>query len=292
MSPYKLIAVVVASYVAWCLLLFFAQRFILFPAAMAVGGDAARPPAGFAVLHFETPKATVEGWYLPPPRSTPERPGPVMIFAHGNAETIDTAAVDMAGVASLGLGLLALEYPGYGRSGGRPSQASITAAMRAAYDALVVRPEVDARRIVACGRSLGGAAACALSRERPLAALILVSTFTRVADFTRRYLVPSFLVRDPFDNLAAVSRFKGPLLIVHGRNDAMIPFDHALSLHRAAPGSRLVAYACDHNDCPPDWNVFRRDLGEFLQAAGVTGGDLEFQAPIANGRPPGQPSSV
>jgi uncharacterized protein len=163
-----------------------------------------------------------------------------------------------------------LEYPGYGRSGGRPSRASITAAMRAAYDTLAARPEVDARRIVACGRSLGGAAVCDLSRERPLAALVLVSTFTRVTDFARRYLVPPFLVRDPFDNLAAVARFDGPLLIVHGRNDAMIPFDHARRLHRAAPCGRLVAYACDHNDCPPDWDVFRRDLGEFLRAAGVS----------------------
>lgn len=277
MSIYKLAAGGALVYLGWCLLLFFAQRYVLFPAAMAVAGEAAQPPAGFAVLRFETPAATVEGWYLPPPRSTPQRPGPVMIFAHGNAETIDTAAVDMAGVASLGLGLLAVEYPGYGRSGGRPSQASIIAAMRAAYDALAARPEVDPRRIVACGRSLGGAAACALSRERPLAALVLLSAFTRVADFTRRYLVPSFLVRDPFDNLAAVSHFKGPLLIVHGRNDAMIPFDHALRLHRAAPGSRLVAYPCDHNDCPPDWAVFWQDLNDFLQAARVTDRDLKMQ---------------
>ncbi|HDI61193.1 MAG TPA: alpha/beta hydrolase [Desulfobacteraceae bacterium] len=277
MSIYKLVAGGVVLYLAWCLLLFFAQRFMLFPAAMADGKDEARPPAGFVVLHFETPAGTVEGWYLPPPQGTPERPGPVMIFAHGNAETIDTAALDMAAAATLGLGLLAIEYPGYGRSAGRPSHSSITAAMRAAYDALAARPEVDARRVVACGRSLGGAAACALAQERPLAALILVSTFTRVADFTRRYLVPSFLVRDPFDNLAAVSRFKGPLLIVHGRSDAMIPFDHALRLHRAAPGSRLVAYACDHNDCPPDWGVFWQDLGEFLQAAGVTDNALKSQ---------------
>jgi fermentation-respiration switch protein FrsA (DUF1100 family) len=277
MSMVKLIAGGASLYLAWCVLLFFAQRVILFPAAMAGGSGADHPPAGFAVLHFQTPAGKVEGWYRPPPNSAPGLPGPVMIFVHGNAETIDTATADMAGVGALGLGLLALEYPGYGRSGGKPSQASITAAMLAAYDALAVRPEVDARRIVACGRSLGGAAACVLAAQRPLAALILVSTFTRVSDFTRRYLVPSFLVRDPFDNLAVVSRFAGPLLIIHGRHDAMIPFDHARRLHHASPGSRLMAYACDHNDCPPDWAVFWRDLEEFLDAARVTGDDLTFQ---------------
>ncbi len=270
MAMFKWIAGAAGVYFAWCALLYFGQRMILFPAGMAGSAGAPRPPAGFLVLHFRTPTTTVEGWYRPPPASGPDHPGPVMLFAHGNAETIDTAAADMAGASSLGLGLLAVEYPGYGRSGGTPSQASITEAMTAAYDQLVLRPEVDAGRIVACGRSLGGAAVCALAARRPLAALVLVSSFTRVADFTRRYLVPSFLVRDPFDNLAVVSGFKGPLLIVHGRNDAMIPFDHARRLHGAAPASRLVVYDCDHNDCPPDWTLFWKDLRQFLDAAGVT----------------------
>jgi fermentation-respiration switch protein FrsA (DUF1100 family) len=273
----KIIVWSAGAYLAWCGLLFVAQRAILFPSGMAADSGATRPPAGFEVLHFKTPAATVEGWYLPPPGGGEERPGPVMIFTHGNAETIDTAAADMAGAVALGLGLLAVEYPGYGRSSGRPSQASISDAVQAAYDQIAARPEVDAARIVACGRSLGGAAACVLAQKRPLAAMILISSFTRVRDFTRRYLLPAFLVRDPFDNLAAVSGFRGPLLIVQGRNDAMIPFAHALRLHRAAPGSRLIAYDCDHNDCPPEWGVFWRDLGEFLNTAGVTRGEPRSQ---------------
>jgi fermentation-respiration switch protein FrsA (DUF1100 family) len=214
---------------------------------------------------LETPGGTVEGWYRPPPESGPGRPGPLMIFTHGNAETIDTATAEMAAVRGLGYGLLSLEYPGYGRSQGRPTRASIGAAVVAAYDRIRSRPEIDPDRIVACGRSLGGAAACILADERPLAALILVSSFTSVHEFSRRYLLPSFLVRDPFDNLSIVQRLRIPILIVHGERDATIPVSHGRSLHQAAAGSRLVLYPCDHNDCPPDWRLFWSEVGDFLQ---------------------------
>ncbi len=252
-------------YALWCLLLFLFQRAMLFPSAMAPVSADPRPPDGFRVLHFATPAGRLEGWYHPPPDSAPGRPGPVMIFTHGNAETIDTATADMAAVTALGWGLLALEYPGYGRSAGRASRAAIHAAMPAVYDQIAARPEIDAGRIAACGRSLGGAAACLLADERPLAALILISTFARVHDFSRRYLVPSWLVRDPFDNLSILGRITVPVMIVHGTRDATIPVSHARRLHHAAPGSRLVLYPCDHNDCPPDEDRFWDDVDGFLR---------------------------
>ena len=82
-----------------------------------------------------------------------------------------------------------------------------------------------------------------------------------------RFLVPGFLVRDPFDNLAVVSGFTGPVLIIHGRHDDVISYRHALSLHRAAPNSKLITYACSHNDCPPDWGQYWKDILSFLDAA-------------------------
>ena len=78
-------------------------------------------------------------------------------------------------------------------------------------------------------------------------------------------------MRDPFDNEAALSRFPGPVLLIHGRRDAMIPFDHARRLRDVAAHARLVAYDCDHNDCPPDWGRFWDDVRAFLAEAGVVG---------------------
>jgi len=158
-----------------------------------------------------------------------------------------------------------VEYPGYGRSAGSPSQKSITQTFLAAYDALSNRKDVDPSRIILFGRSLGGGAVCALAARRPSAALILMSTFTSARAFAKRYLAPSFLVRDPFDNLAVVKNYPAPVLILHGRRDTVIPFSHGVELHRAARQGTLIAYEAGHNDCPPDWKVFWRHVRSFLR---------------------------
>ena len=188
-------------------------------------------------------------------------PGPLLLYAHGNGELIDHWAGEFETPRAWGLSVLLVEYPGYGRSSGRPSQASVEAAMSAAYDWAVAQPGIDPRRVVAFGRSLGGGAACALARERPLAALVLESTFTSVRDLARGLGFPAFLVRDPFDNLAVVRRFAGPILLLHGERDTSIAPAHAEALHRAAPGSELHLLPCGHNDCRRPWPV----VEEFLR---------------------------
>jgi uncharacterized protein len=152
-----------------------------------------------------------------------------------------------------GVGALLVEYPGYGRSTGLPSERSIVEAMLAAYEWALQQPGVDPKRIVAYGRSLGGGAACALAQRKPVAALILESTFTSVRAFASGYRTPGFLVRDPFDNLATVRQFKGPLLIVHGTRDEVIPVQQARDLAAAAPQSELHLLECGHNDCDKPW---------------------------------------
>jgi fermentation-respiration switch protein FrsA (DUF1100 family) len=110
---------------------------------------------------------------------------------------------------------------------------------------------------------------CALARKRPSAAMILMSTFTGVRAFTARYLAPGFLVRDPFDNLSTVQSYNNPILVIHGRHDEVIPFSHGKRLYQAAKKGTLVAYDAGHNDCPPDWSVFWRDVAEFLAETAI-----------------------
>jgi hypothetical protein len=169
----------------------------------------------------------------------------------------------------MGMGLLLVEYPGYGRSAGSPSQESIAEAFTLAYDRLSARPEVDPGRIVLFGRSLGGGAVCDLAQKRPSAALILMSCFESVRAFAVRYLAPAFLIRDPFDNLSAVRRYRGPLLVLHGNADEVVPLSHGRALHAAAPNAKMIVYEAGHNDCPPDWEVFWRDVEVFLKVNGI-----------------------
>ena len=178
-------------------------------------------------------------------------------------------------VALLGVGVLLLEYPGYGRSEGVPTQRSITEAAVRAFDRLVALPEVDPARVIGLGRSLGGGVVCSLARERELAALVLQSSFTRTAAFAGRFLFPPFLVRDPFDNLQVVRQFRGPVLVVHGTEDEVVPYQHGERLSEAASRGTLVSYPCAHNDCPPSWPAFLELVVGFLRREGVMSGGGE-----------------
>lgn len=266
----KIIGWTVLTYAVYCTFLFVIQRQMIFPRGLMgdMPGVALQDPAKEKIW-LAVDGSRIESWFLPPAGRVAGRRAPVLIFAHGNAELIDHCISELTPLTRLGLGVLLVEYPGYGRSGGSPSQKSITAAFVSAYDMLVGRPDVDPRKIVLYGRSLGGGAVCALATQRPAAALILVSSFTSVRAMATRYLVPGFLVRDPFDNLAVVKDYRGPVLVMHGRYDEVIPFRHGLALHRSARNARLLAYDCGHNDCPPDLGLFWQEVAAFLREAGI-----------------------
>lgn len=216
------------------------------------------PLAELGIEAMRLPPDDVEAWFLPPRGAG--GPAPAVIFTHGNGELIDYWPEEMARLAGWGVGVLLVEYPGYGRSGGRPAQRSITRALIAAYDRLAGRADVDRSRIVAWGRSLGGGAACALAAERPLGGLVLESSFTGVRPLAQRLGLAGPLVLDPFDNLAVVSRFEGPVLVLHGERDGIIPAAHGERLAAAAPEAELHLLPCGHNDCPRPWPLVRAFL--------------------------------
>jgi len=261
---------VLLLYLAYTCLLFLFQRQILFPRRhIKAPSPIGQPVSDLEKIWLATHEASVEAWFLPAAKSQARQSSPAVIFAHGNGELIDFWPEELNKFTVLGIGLLLVEYPGYGRSGGTPTQRSITEAFVAAYDALVARKDVDPSRIVLMGRSLGGGAVCALAAARPSAAMILLSTFTSVRACASHFFVPGSLVLDPFDNLSVVSAFPGPILIVHGRHDNIIAYKHGVALYRAAQKGKMFTYDCRHNDCPPSWDAFREDVEAFLLDAGI-----------------------
>lgn len=224
---------------------------------------------GLMRLHIDTEQGRVEAWYLPGDGVAPDRPGPLVIFAHGNGELIDDWPHELAPYRELGISVLLPEYRGYGRSGGTPSERSIAADFVRFHDLILERPEIDPSRVVFHGRSLGGGVVAAMARERRPMALILQSTFTSVVDMAKKFLLPRFMVLDPFETIAVLPALDVPVLVVHGRQDTLIPVSHAHALHRASPGSKLVLYDADHNDCPPRWAPFWSEVEEFLRRATV-----------------------
>ena len=225
-----------------------AQRRILYPRPPVPPGEP-RIPRGAEVVWLG-PDANVEAWFMRP--AAIDRTFPVVIFTHGNGELIDHWGQVFTRLSKSGVGVLLLEYPGYGRSGGKPSQSSITETIVAAYDFVIDQADVDPDAIVAYGRSLGGGAACALTTQRPVSALVLESTFTSVKAMAKRFGFPGSLVIDPFDNLEIVKSLDIPVLVLHGERDTLIPVSHGESLAAAAE-TTLVRMPCGHNDCPFAW---------------------------------------
>jgi pimeloyl-ACP methyl ester carboxylesterase len=270
----KSLLIVVASaagvYLAILCALFFKQGEFIYPGThIAV---TATPPesAGGAPLRVATSQGSVDALFLPAPSVTGRQP--VVIFAHGNGEVIDYWLSGLHGFQERGIGVLLVEYPGYGRSTGSPSESSIRATIAAAYDRIAADPRVDRTRIFGFGQSLGGGAICLLARDRSLRALILQSTFTSLDTFTGRYAAPSFLLRDHFDNLSVVRHFPGPILVIHGQNDPVIPWQQGRQLAEASLHSTFKLYDCGHLCWDPDRFPFWQDAMPLLRAAGILPG--------------------
>ena len=268
----KLILSAFLSYIAYCCFFFLLQRQIIFPRYQITEFSSTEDKIyGMEKIWLNTSSGKVEAWFMPPASRHDKGAYPAVIFAHGNAELIDFWPDEFKNFANLGVGVMLVEYPGYGRSEGSSSKKNINEAFLAAYDILVARKDVDPERIIIFGRSIGGGAACALASKRPSAALILKSTFISIRSMASKFFFPDFLVKDPFDNLTIVKSYSKPILIIHGKYDEIIPYSHGVALYKASKNGKMITYDCGHNDCPPNWKLFWRDIESFLKGAGIIG---------------------
>ena len=251
------------GYVAAAVFFYTMQREFVFPGQhkkLTESPISRRPDA--EAYRVATASGAIDAWFFPPIR--PAGSTPVLIFSHGNGEVIDQWVDDFEEFRRWGLGVFLVEYPGYGRSAGEPSETAVQEALVKAYDVLINREDVDKDRIIGYGLSLGGGAVCALARERPLAAMILQSTFTSLRIFAHRYFMPEFLLRDPFDNASVLRTFPGPVLVLHGRNDDLISSREGQELATLAARGTLRLYECGHSCWMPDQIPLLRDIRKFL----------------------------
>ncbi|MEO8064212.1 MAG: CocE/NonD family hydrolase [Pseudomonadota bacterium] len=255
-------AVVLALFVIGPLIATWAiQRYVTFPSPPdGAWNPQARIDNGGEQVWLDADGARVEAWYLPP--TTAAATAPLIIYAHGNAELIDMRAGDFATLRAAGVAVLQVEYPGYGRSEGSPSEESLTAALVAAYDWAAHEPRIDTRRIAGYGRSLGGGAIAQLAARRELAALVLESTFYNFEDIVAAYGVPRMFLINHFDTGAVVRRYPGPVLLMHGTHDRVFQSEEAEKLAEASGNSSLHLDACGHNDCPRHWDLVLRFLAQ------------------------------
>ena len=208
------LAAVVVAAAAFVALVWTVQRGVMFPAPGPPSFDVTGGVVGVEKLRVGA-NGDVDAWLMPP--TVGDAPYPVLIFGHGNGELIDHWVDDFQTPRGWGFGVLLVEFPGYGRSGGPPTETTVTDAFVGAYDLLAARPDVLASGIVGYGRSLGGGAICRLAARRSLAAIVLESTFSSVRPLAARMGVPGWLVRDPFDNLAVLRTYADRFFSSTGR---------------------------------------------------------------------------
>jgi hypothetical protein len=191
--------------------------------------------------------ARLHAWWIP---AAPA--GPVVLFLHGNAGNISHRLDTIALLAGLGASMLIVDYRGYGRSTGRPDEAGSYEDARAALAHLHGVLGVPADRVVVFGRSLGGGIASWLAAHHDCAALVLESTWTSLPDLAAA-IYPLFpvrlLARIRYDSLSRVAAARCPVLVVHSRDDEIVPFSHGERLFAAArEPKQLLIISGGHNE--------------------------------------------
>lgn len=211
---------------------------------------------------LEVPGATLSALHLrlPSPRG-------VVFFLHGNAGNLENWFVNPDFYRRANFDLYMIDYRGYGKSTGRiESEAQLRADVRAAWDA--VAPRYAGLRRVIYGRSLGTALAAGLAADVEPDLTMLVSPYCNMTTVAKEHfpLVPSALLRYPLNTCDGAARLRGPLLLVHGGLDQVVPPHHSDAILAVAPKATLVRLPeAGHNDLQ-EFEAFRNTVSHALAA--------------------------
>lgn len=262
--------IVLCFYLLYCGAFYVFQRKFIFPINQLpasdteliyrTGGDIIRLP--FSQGEFEVA-------YLPSLNSS-GKPAPVIFLAHGNGNIMDSWADNMGFMRNRGYAVVLLEYPGYGRSNGSPSYDSIKEATAIAYQWIGQQAELDNKNITLVGRSMGGGAVLSLfdgtiNQDNQPRRLVLMSTYSSLADIIAKKGLPSVLLKDPFDNVTQLAKFNGKSYLIHGDRDQVVPIDSLAKLLAVAQDAEHRIYAAGHNDIPDNWSEFWQQVADFIE---------------------------
>lgn len=253
-----LLTLVIGFYVVLIALAIISERLIFQPSLSSyTDADLLTSARGLGlpdarVVHFEsrsynagkkqTHPETVTAVYLPNPDARY-----TLFFSHGNAEDLgdDLPLLDIYRRA--GFSVFSYDYRGYGTSTGHASESGIYADAESAYGFLTAELHVPPQQIIVMGRSLGSAAALQVATTHPSAGLVLEAPFeTAFKLLTRVKLLPF----DKFDNESKIRNYRGPLLVIQGESDEVIPLRHGKRIFALATGPKqsLWVPGAHHND--------------------------------------------
>jgi len=204
------------------------------------------PPSSYqddeTIVKLTSNETQISALYLPN-----EEAEFTIIYSHGNAEDLGLVRPWLKELSALGFNVLGYDYQGYGTSGGKPTEKNSYADIEASYQYLTDEINIDPKKIILYGRSVGAGATIELAQKYPSAGLILESSFASA--FRARINIP-LLPFDKFDNLRKIKNIQIPVMYIHGVEDQIIPLWHSQRLMQITPKveSYLWVEGAGHND--------------------------------------------
>ena len=263
----RLAAVAAYTYVGVLLVLLALENSFLFPASSR--DDWYNPPPHLAIRDVELHSADgniLHAWWTEPQGWAPSRG--VVLYSHGNGGNLSGRGTTLSRWRKeLGRAVLIYDYPGYGKSSGKPTEAGCYAACEAAYRHLVEERGVPAKEVILLGSSLGCAMSIDLATHHECRALVLCSPFTSFPDMAQKtfpWLPARWLVRNKLDNLAKIDRVNCPVFITHGTADALVPYGMGERLFEKAREPKRFLRLQDHPHAHPDQREFYEAVRAFL----------------------------
>lgn len=205
----------------------------------------------------------LHGWYVRHPQ-----PKAHALVLHGNAGNITLMADSLRMLNRRhAVSALALDYRGYGRSEGTPSEQGVLQDARAARHWLAQKEGIAETDVLLMGQSLGGGVAIDLAANEGCRGLVVAGTFTSIPDVAQHHvswLPMRWLLSSKMDSLTKIKNYHGPLLLAHGDADEVVPFQQGKTLFDAAPGPKkmITNFGGKHNDPLPE--EYRVALDDFI----------------------------
>ena len=246
----SLIALAIGFYVLLGAALYFMQERMVFLARLPSRALETTPASigfDYVDVNFETSDGLLlHGWYV-----YADKPRGTVLFFHGNVGNISHRLDSIAVFRELGLDVFIIDYRGYGQSEGKTRERGTYLDAEAAWQYLVTERGQDPARIIVFGRSLGGAVATWLATQFKPAGLIVESTFTSAAEMAARlypFMPVRLILRLRYPVIDFVTGIACPVLIIHSRDDEVIPFAMGQALYEAAPQPKeFLELAGGHN---------------------------------------------
>lgn len=243
------------------------DRLIYYP---EMGRELATTPAARGVPYDDFTITTDDGeklsvWWVPV-----ASPKGAVLLLHGNAGNISHRIDYALMFRDLGYSTLLVDYRGYGKSSGKPSEEGTYRDADAAWRWLTQTRGVPENNIVVFGESLGGGVASWIAARHRPRALVLASTFTSAVDLGAEvygFLPVRLISKFRYATRERLRGVKSPVLVMHSADDEIIPYAHGRKLYDAANEPKaFVELAGGHNSgfvfTRPEWV---RALGDFLR---------------------------